>query len=171
MNLDVLLELEKKKHFRWMLKDSASRGLGLMSLILIIYVGFAESVGSSEKWRQVDKAMHFMIFGGFTLMFLQYARFKIFPNMQTGLRLLLIFLILSSIGVLAELSHLYVPHRTFELNDMLANLAGTFTVGIPVLLIAPLRRKSDQFTCFQESVEYRQGEQQYLKIRNRSRQP
>jgi VanZ family protein len=169
MNLDVLLELEKKKHFRWMLKDSASRGLGLMTLILVVYVGFAESVGASEKWRQVDKAMHFMIFGGFTLMFLQYARFKLFPNMQTGLRLFLIFFLLTCIGVVAELSHLFVPQRTFEMNDMFANLAGTFTVGIPVILITPLRRKTDQFTCFQESDHYRQGEQQCLKVRRRSR--
>ena len=169
MNLDVLLELEKKKHFRWMLKDSASRGLGLMTVILLMYVGFSESVGSSEKWRQVDKAMHFIIFGGFTLMFLQYARFKMFPNMQTGFRLLLVFFILTSIGVVAELSHLFVPQRTFEMNDMFANLAGTFTVGIPVILIAPFRRKTDQFASFQESAHYRQGEQQCLKLRRRSR--
>ena len=169
MNLNILLALEKRKHVRWALKDSASRGLGLMSVILFLYVGFAESVGSSPTWNQVDKVVHFMIFAGFTMMFLQYARFKVLTNLRTDLRLFLIFMLLASMGVIAELTHLIVPHRTFEWNDMVANLAGTLSVGIPMIIIAPFRRKSDQFTCFQESDSFRKGGQQSLKVRHRAR--
>ncbi len=169
MSLDVLLELEKRKHFRWLLKDSASRGLGLMTMILVLYVGFAESIGSSETWHQIDKIMHFMIFGGFAFMFLQYARFKLFVKIRTGVRLSMLFSFLAVVAIMSELSHLFIPHRTFEWNDMIANLAGIFTIGIPVVLITPFRRNTNQLMSFQDSNHFKQGGQQSLRIRRRAR--
>jgi len=58
MKWNILVELERRKHSRRQVKDTAARGLGLISVLLMLYLGFAESVGQSERWQQVDKVMH-----------------------------------------------------------------------------------------------------------------
>lgn len=169
MKWNILVELERRKHSRGKVKDSATRGLGLVSVLLVVYLGFAESVGSSELWNQVDKGMHFTLFGAFTFMFLQYARLKIFPKMETWLRILIIFSFLLMIGFVSELTHLLIPNRTFEWWDMAANFAGILVVGIPVLCITPFRQNQNQFSHFDQARAFRDAEKAGLRLRQQSR--
>ena len=169
MKWNILVELERRKHSRGQVKDTAARGLVLISLLLMLYLGFAESVGQSERWQQVDKVMHFSLFGAFTFMFLQYARFKVFPKTETWLRLSLIFSGLLLLGFLAEISHYFIPTRTFEWWDMAANCAGILIVGIPVICITPFRQKQIQLARFDQAKAFRDASGAGLRLRQYAR--
>ena len=169
MKWNILVELERRKHSRGQVKDTAARGLGLISVLLALYLGFAESVGSSERWQQVDKVMHFSLFGLFTFMFLQYARFKVLPKMETWLRLCILFSALLLLGFLAELSHWFLPSRTFEWWDMAANCAGVLVIGIPLICIMPFRPMQIQLAHFDQASAFRDARGAGLRLRRYAR--
>ncbi|MDA0752533.1 MAG: VanZ family protein [Verrucomicrobia bacterium] len=169
MKWNILVELERRKHSRGQVRNTAARGLVLVSVMLVLYLGFAESVGSSERWQQVDKVMHFSLFGVFTFMYLQYARFKVFPNMETWKRLSLNFSGLLLLGFLAEISHWFIPTRTFEWWDMAANCAGILVVGIPAVCITPFRQRQNQLAHFDQARAFRDASGAGLKLRQYAR--
>ncbi|GEM_PF-871933 len=169
MKWNILVELERRKHSRRQVKDTAARGLGLISVLLMLYLGFAESVGQSERWQQVDKVMHFTLFGIFTFMFLQYARFKVFPKMETWRRITLVFSGLLLLGFFAEISHWFLPSRTFEWWDMAANCLGILVVGIPVICITPFRQSQIQLARFDQARALRDANNAGLRLRQYAR--
>lgn len=169
MKWNILVELERRKHSRGQVRNTAARGLGLVSVLLVFYLGFAESVGTSDRWQQVDKVMHFSLFGVFTFMFLQYARFKVFPKMETWFRVSLIFSGLLLLGVLAEFSHWFIPTRTFEWWDMAANCAGILVIGIPVICIMPFRQRQNQLAHFDQARAFRDANHAGLRLRQYTR--
>ena len=162
-----LIEVERRKYGRWLIKNIASRGLAVATPLLCLYLGFAESVAKSPFWEEVDKGMHFLVFGIFSLAFLQFARFRLFTQMNPWPRLLILFTILGSICVLGETAHLFIPSRTFELNDMIANMLGTIIFGIPYVLLIPFHQViSHEHHIHRTNL--RQMEDQRIRLRKRS---
>lgn len=135
-----LVQTERHKNGRWLIRNAASKGLGMATILLCLYLGFAESIGKSERWSEVDKSMHFLVFGCFSLAFLQYARLKLFTQMGPWPRILILFAILGAICALGEAVHLLIPSRTFEWNDMIANALGTIVFGAPYVLLVPFKQ-------------------------------
>lgn len=167
MSWNSLIEAERRKYGRWLIKNIASRGLAIATPLLCLYLGFAESVAKSPFWEEVDKGMHFLVFGIFSLAFLQYARFRLFTQMNPWPRLLILFTILGSVCVLGETAHLFIPSRTFELNDMIANMLGTIVFGIPYVLLIPFHQViSHEHDILRTNV--RQVEDQRIRLRKRS---
>ena len=167
MNWKSLIEVERLKYGKWLVKSIASRGLAISTSLLCLYLGFAESVGKSPFWNEVDKGMHFLVFGIFSLAFLQYARCRLFTQMNPWPRLLILFALLGSICVLGEAVHLFIPSRTFELNDMLANILGTIVFGIPYVLLIPFH----QIISHEQSIlgtNVQQMKDQGIRLRKRS---
>ncbi|MDG1892315.1 MAG: VanZ family protein [Verrucomicrobiota bacterium] len=169
MKWDTLVGLERRKSVRSKVKDSVSRSFFLMTFFLLLFLAFGDSVGTSPLWHQVDKGMHFMVFGSFTLVFLQYARFKILNRWQSWIRLLVLFGVLTSLAVIAEISHKFVPGRTYELTDMAANLAGIFFFGLPFIIIVPFQVERDCFSSAPLSGESMSRGEQASPLRIRQR--
>lgn len=137
MSLKVLVALESRKIFRRNLRDLAFSGFCLTTLVLALYLVLAESVIRSPLWNQVDKWIHFLLFGFFTLTFLAYGRRRFFIRFEPLIRILLTNLVLFAAGVGAEVFHLSVPHCSFDWNDMAANLLGIVVFGVPYLYARP----------------------------------
>ncbi|MBT5925998.1 MAG: VanZ family protein [Verrucomicrobia bacterium] len=168
MKWDIFLQLEQRKLKVQRLKVRASKGLAFVFLVLVLYLGFAESVATSPFWKQIDKGMHFVLFGLFTLVFLQYARHQFFMRLSNFHRLTLLFGSLILLGILSEFLQILVPKRTFEFNDMLANILGIGVFGIPFVSLIPFSRLEScrvEFT----GIGSNRSEARCLKARRRPR--
>jgi len=146
MKWKILIGLEQRKHNRLITKYFALRGVILLLVSVFLFLGFSETIANHSFWNQNDKVIHFSLFSFITIGLVLFLRKKCFARWHGLSRVFLIVLSMSVLGVLSELSHAFLPYRTFELNDILANLTGIFAVAIPVLLLNPFRRETDSFT-------------------------
>ncbi len=135
MKWKLMLHLERRKLRRHQRRDSAMRFLIATALILIIYVGFAETVGNSPIWHQIDKGMHFLVFGFFAFASIQFVEQKEVINFREPYRSALSFGALYCLSFFSELSQIYLPKRHFEWNDILANMAGITVFGGVSLIV------------------------------------
>ena len=113
-------------------------------VLLALYLAFGESVGESPLWHQVDKGMHFFLFGIFSFLFVMFAQQNLllrFPGLARWM-VLIGLLTLACMG--GELIHLFVPGRTFEWGDMFANFSGSAVFSaIAALLVSPKKLSTD----------------------------
>lgn len=120
------------------MRDTLKRWLFVAFLVLAFYLGFAESVSQSPFWQQVDKGMHFVLFGTFSFLFVLFSQQTILLGVPNLVRWFVTTLLLSLICLAGEFIHLFVPGRTFEWGDMIANLSGsTIFAVVAALLIVP----------------------------------
>ena len=148
MKWEILVGLEQHKYDRFHAKDIALRGLGLALVLMILFLGFSKSMVSHSFWHQFDKVVHCSLFGFVTLGLVFIFRHKYFTRWHALVRISLIIFGLSALGVISEFSQIIVPHRTFELNDIMANLMGVFIIGLPALFLNPFRSEADPFIPF-----------------------
>jgi VanZ family protein len=156
MKWKILIGLEQRKHNRLIAKYFALRGFILLLVTVFLFLGFSQTIANHSFWNQNDKVIHFLVFSFITIGLVLFLRKKCFACWHGLSRVFLIVFSMSVLGVLTELSHAFLPYRTFELNDILANLTGIFAVAIPVLLLNPFRRERDFFTALDfQSVRQR----------------
>ena len=120
------------------MRHKVKRWLMAAFVVLTLYLGFGDSVGESPFWHQVDKGMHFMLFGIFSFLFVLFAQQNLLLKLPGLARWTVLAMLLTSVCVGGELIHLFVPGRTFEWGDIFANFLGSavFT-AVAALLVAP----------------------------------
>jgi len=100
----------------------------LLPLSFFIFIGFiiylADSADHNFAFRLIghipygDKVMHMVLYG-FMALFLNYGlNYKSFKSLQIGAIIVLIF------ATLEEISQYWIPSRTFDLGDLLADFIG-----------------------------------------------
>lgn len=124
MNLRVIIALERSKLYRRIVKDSAFFCLVVASLTLTLYLAFSETVTRSPYWNHVDKWLHFIFFGFFSVAFLNFTYFRFLKTVSPVLRTICLILALFLMAVMAESVQVFLPHRTFDIKDIMANLLG-----------------------------------------------
>ena len=127
------------------MRDTLKRWLLVAFGVLAFYLGFAESVSQSPFWQQVDKGMHFVIFGVFSFLFVLFAQQTILLTLPNLVRWFVTTLLLSITCLVGELIHLFVPGRTFEWGDMLANLSGSAIFAVVAALLIIPRELSEEY--------------------------
>ena len=102
-------------------------GMGLVMLVIYLSVAPAPEVPGVPGGDDVG---HLLAYGTLMFWFMQLAA-------NRGSRAL-IALALIALGIALELAQLYVPGRTFELTDMVANASGVFLGWV----VAPPRTRN-----------------------------
>jgi len=169
MKWSVLIQLQRRKLRRRAIGIFTQRGLCLTTFLLSFYLAFGESVAKSPFWNQIDKGIHFLLFGCFTLAFLQYARMKWVTSLDPFAKTTILFGILISLSILSEFAQLLVPTRTFDLVDMVANISGILVFGIPNIILMPFAKLENHRTVF-SGVGLNPSGAMRLKVRNRPSQ-
>lgn len=105
---------------------------GLIRLAPLPEVGFVPT----------DKALHAVTFGGLALLLVRAIRF-VWPTSSPGKRLLFAVLLASVIGALLEVCQLFVPYRSAEFLDWMADTVGAAAaVGLLALLLPHLQQRA-----------------------------
>ena len=167
MDWRILANIEEQKLKRQQMRDTLKRWLLVAFVVLAFYLGFAESVSQSHFWQQVDKGMHFVLFGAFSFLFVLVAQQTILPNFPNLIRWFVTTFLLSLTCLLAEFVHLFVPGRTFEWGDMVANLSGSTIFAVVAALLVIPRELSGEYGIIStdEQAESFLAENSY-KLRN-----
>ena len=91
-------------------------------------------IGIGEIKFRLDHVLHAVAYFLFSLYYIcgQYFGLKLFKNRKH----VFFFLVLFSVGLLAEVIQIWVPYRSFTLLDLLSNLVGIgLGLGVTLLLL------------------------------------
>ena len=130
-------------------------------------LGFIEIGNNSSHWYQIDKLTHFLLFGLLTIVVLQIASESESSWTNQLIKWGFVLLGMNAVGVIGESIHLWVPYRSFELNDMIANLLGTNVLGLFHIGILFSRNKNLRNTKTPETYPIQSPQTQSLKFRLR----
>jgi VanZ family protein len=139
----------------------------LMVFASVAWLGFVGPGESASQWLQIDKLTHFLLFGLLTIVVLQITSKNESSKTNQRIKWCLVLFGMNAAGVLAESIHLWVPHRSFELSDMIANLLGTNLLGIFHIGILSTRSKTLKNTRMPEPCPIQPPQNQSIKIRFR----
>ena len=96
--------------------------LGFMASILAIsWLAIAEPASFSSKDMIDDKILHFLCFAYLTIIF----KFARFTDQDFW-----VYVIVLGYGILIEIVQMYIPYRSFEFFDILADLMGIFCASL-----------------------------------------
>ena len=96
--------------------------LGFMaSIIVISSLATAEPTSSSSMDLIDDKILHFLCFAYLTILF----KFARFTDQDFW-----VYVIVLCYGILIEIVQMYIPYRSFEFFDILADLTGIFCASL-----------------------------------------
>jgi VanZ family protein len=110
---------------------------------VIFYAGLIRLAPLPEMgFVPTDKALHALTFGGLALLLVRAIRF-VRPKSSSGKRLLFAVLLASFMGGLLEVCQLFVPYRSAEFLDWLADTVGAAAaVGLLALLLLCLQERA-----------------------------
>ena len=96
--------------------------LGFMvSILAISWLAIAEPASFSSKGLIDDKILHFLCFAYLTIIF----KFARFTDQDFW-----VYVIVLGYGILIEIVQMYIPYRSFEFFDILADLMGIFCASL-----------------------------------------
>lgn len=79
--------------------------------------------GTGPKIPGIDKIVHFILYFIFTSLFFTYLLIK--PNLPNIAKSMILCISIGTMyGVIIEIIQYYIPYRSFEFLDILANFAG-----------------------------------------------
>ncbi|HUR11536.1 MAG TPA: VanZ family protein [Flavitalea sp.] len=101
----------------------------LLTIVLLCLPGSALPGGGLFNIPQLDKVAHLILFGGIALLWIYQFRHQgkaTFPKMLMTVVALTILL-----GIIMEFVQLnYIPNRSFDVGDIIADAAGAIIIGI-----------------------------------------
>lgn len=124
------------------MRHAVKRWLLTSFTLLVLYLGLGESIGQSPFWNQVDKGIHFLLFGLFSFFAVLLVRQAPMNRAQSVYRWIWLALIIASACIVGELVHLVVPGRTFEMGDMVANFMGSIVFSALAVMLIPSKKLS-----------------------------
>ena len=96
--------------------------LGFMASILAIsWLAITEPASFSSESLIDDKILHFLCFAYLTIIF----KFARFTDQDFW-----VYVIVLGYGILIEIVQMYIPYRSFEFFDILADLMGIFCASL-----------------------------------------
>lgn len=98
----------------------SSRILLVISILVISFLATSETNPTSQNFID-DKLLHFLCFAYLTLIF------KLTQFIQQDFWL---YVIVLAYGILIEIVQMYIPYRSFEFFDILADLMGIFCASL-----------------------------------------
>ena len=101
--------------------------LGFVASILAIsFLAFTEPASFSSQNLINDKILHFLCFAYLTIL----CKFARFSDQDFW-----VYVIVLGYGILIEIVQWYIPHRSFEFLDILADLIGIFFANLFLKLV------------------------------------
>jgi VanZ family protein len=97
----------------------------MASILAISWLAIAEPASFSSKGLIDDKILHFLCFAYLTIIF----KFARFTDQDFW-----VYVIVLGYGILIEIVQMYIPYRSFEFFDILADLIGIFCASLLIKL-------------------------------------
>ena len=92
-----------------------------LNTALLLFLTLSTPINTSVGFAHADKVFHFIGFGAFSFFFfLGYSKFS------TQLNVTLSFIL----GLIVEIAQSYIPHRSFDYWDLVADLCGSLAAVI-----------------------------------------
>ena len=114
-------------------------GWTLLTITLLCLPGSAIPSAGIFAINGLDKIVHFVLFGGIVLLWGLYAR-KAYPYTEWVRKMLWATLFSIGLGIgLEYVQRYFIPNRTFDLYDILADATGAVTIFL--LLISTGKKK------------------------------